>query len=337
VFWTQSNTTKVGHWLDWNYSGWKSKPLYQQLMALSDELDGDFSDTRVVYEHSVKNAHAGTIRVFEMLPYFTGRATLESVYLQATILAPMAWNIQAYVSKTPSCPFRQFSCPRYDLRAGLPRLYMLGVGDYIAVSEELRTQANILVEEGKLKRGKTFEPWEIFSLTDAPELAAVFDKAPEVISESNWRNAFISWFEEYQEGAAHQVVEGLLSESAIASLHKDSATKSFVWEDRDCRPKLEVDYGRLVLTTPCPGQAHFIRFAYHPAWWADSSDDLFPVSPGFIGLIPSKQTVVLSFGPQPLWILCGAISWIALVVLLFQSYHPCFSQVQRRAIEKPRA
>ena len=143
LWWASISINNFPNWVRWNYSGWTTKALYDDVQELSAELRkrGDFSSPRVVYEHNDVNEAAGTLRVFEMLPYFAGRATLESVYLQASILSPMIYHLQADVSKTPSCPFTYLDCPKQDIDGAWQRLRRMGVGELILTSEPALEQA----------------------------------------------------------------------------------------------------------------------------------------------------------------------------------------------------
>src|SRR5439155_1535215 len=77
-------------------------PTFRDLNA---HLRGDFRDPRVVYEHSPDHEALGTVRAFEDLPLFSGRSTLEGLYMQASPSAPFVFYVQSEVSNVNSCPF----------------------------------------------------------------------------------------------------------------------------------------------------------------------------------------------------------------------------------------
>src|SRR5438034_3769104 len=84
----QSHVSFIPSWINWNYSGFEQEvpsPTFRDLYAY---ICGGFRDPRVVYEHSPDHEALGTVRAFEDLPLFSGRATLEGLYMQASPTAP---------------------------------------------------------------------------------------------------------------------------------------------------------------------------------------------------------------------------------------------------------
>lgn len=313
IWWTNSWIVNLPSWLKWNYSGWTVKPLYEPLTGVSNAIRGSFSDPRVAYEHNDVNNGAGTVRVFEMLPYFSGRATLESTYLQATIVAPEVFYLQALISKTPSCPFREYPCPHFELGRAEPKLRDLGVGELILTTSELISDA---AKQTYLKEHGQFGPWRVFRLEPAADLVEVFTKPPELVTVPDWKKAFFDWFTAYT-GKENLLVQpepsaGLNSEELTALVGDRS-----VWQgDAGCAPSVTVEFNRIVLHTACPGKAHLLRFAYHPSFRADNGEKLFLVSPGFIGLVPKEKNVVLTFGRSPLWRFSSGVSVFSALLLL---------------------
>ncbi|MCC6220511.1 MAG: hypothetical protein IT291_04630 [Deltaproteobacteria bacterium] len=316
LWWTHIHVVSFPGWLQWNLSGWKSKELYPALTELSKELRGDFSLPRVVYEHNEISEAAGTTRVFEMLPYFANRSTLESVYAEANIVAPMIWYIQALVSKTPSCIFSHVKCPDYDIQKAIPKVKLFGVGELILVTDEVLAQARLneeLTEVGK------HGPWHLFRLIVQPELVEVFRQIPELSREANWKKQFLEWFIEH-EGNSPMLIHSGTSNPGMASFLKIKMLDTTIWEESDnCAPKVEVYFNHLKLQTNCAGKAHYLKFAYHPSWKADSGDQIFMASPGFLALIPSSDEVLLTFGESTLWFWADFVSIASALLLLAYS------------------
>ncbi len=279
LYWVSVNTQNFPHWVKWNYSGWTVKAPYPQLSALSGKLWGDFSMPRVMYEHSPKHGSSGTPRVFEMLPYFARRATLEGVYMQSTVLAPMIFRLQAEVSKEPSCPYGEMTgCPGFALDAAIPRLRLLGVQQLILISPEMLSEANLssdVASEGG------FGDWWLFRLKEQVSLAGVFHTAPRFLS-GDFKEEFLKWFNTY-DGKQPFLASGV---------DEEFQRQAAIWSAAaDCSPSVRVDFNRISLRTRCPGKAHYLKFAYHPTWRADTGDSLFLVSPGFLGIVPSRGEV----------------------------------------------
>ncbi len=326
VCWADFNINKFPGWANWNYSGWKSKSAYTDLSKLYGHLRADLSAPRVVFEHSSLNNRAGTTRVFEMLPYFANRATLESVYLQASILAPAAFLIQSEVSKEQSCPFNGFSCKTMNIGQSIERLKLLGVGQLILITEEAIKQAN---SSPDLEFEASYDIWNVYRLKQQPALAEVFSVTPISVSDNYWedwlkenvpdfhpslrkmlwKNFFYDWLKMFKTDLPMIVLDNHDSDwftAKIRDLGTDSTAR--------CNPKITAGINRLQLKTDCPGKAHFIKFSYHPGWQADTGDKLFLVSPGFIALIPSKNEVNFEFGGSFLWRAAGFVSVFSAII-----------------------
>jgi hypothetical protein len=106
---------KIESWIPWNYTGFESKRLWPAFSRVNDFLKGAANDPRVVYEHSPIHNGAGTTRAFESLPLFSGRSTLEGLYMQSSISAPFVFYIQSEISQKSSRPFPQYRYSNVNL------------------------------------------------------------------------------------------------------------------------------------------------------------------------------------------------------------------------------
>ncbi len=315
TYWTEQNISKLDSWLKWNYSSWSTKKLYPSVQAISKELNSDFSAPRVVYEHNQKNNEAGTPRVFEMLPYFANRGTLESLYTQATILAPMSYNIQALVSKSPSCPLTGYKCPHWNLKKSISKLKLMGANELILMTKEIKKEADQLtkIKNPPLKKGKTFTPWTLYKLTEEVNLVDTLTKPPVIISKKDWKKSFAIWFENYTPKSNFLIIKDLTPKEVLKNIKNKSSS---LWNGKNCKPKLKVDFGKIELDTNCPKVVHILKFSYNDSWGTNNKTKLFPISPGFIALIPNSEHITLNFGDSLLWEISNIISWFSLFILV---------------------
>jgi len=315
IFWVDKYNKQFSSWAKWNYSGWTVKPLYSKLKDLSAKLQGDFSMPRVIFEHNSRYNATGTTRVFEMLPYFARRSTLESLYMQSTILSPMVFHLQAEVSKGPSCPFWGLKCPKYNVAKAIARLRVMGVGELILSTKETIAQAR---QTNSLEEVTTIGPWTLFKMAQPTSLVDLFQRKPEFMNGGSpvtkvtlrpnfpeFKTKFYEWFKQYT-GEQPLLVVGV---------EEKYAKNEQVWEkDRKCHPKVTVNFNKITLNTTCPGKAHLLKFSFHPTWRADTGDQLFLASPGLMGIVPSKEEVQLSFGHSSLWRLATLLSLLTLLL-----------------------
>lgn len=314
--WGTRPIRSAAEWLQWNYSGWESKDLWPELKEVYADLRGDFNDGRVAYENNPDYETAGTMRVFEMLPYFTGRATLESVYLQASVVAPEIFYLQALISVRPSCPFMGYECKGWNLAEAEPHLRLLGVTELILSSPQLLAEA---AAAPFVRKRQQFPSMATFSLVPPPPLVETFRVPPQLVDSTNWQRRFYDWFATLTRETPLLVVQNEYLPSALATSLRNAPEKlPWIGTER-CEPKVRVQYNRIELETPCPGQAHLLKFSFHPAWSSSSGDPLFLVSPGFLGIIPSEKRVVLTFGGMWAWRLSDGATLITLIGVLFWS------------------
>lgn len=346
IWWASQNIVSYPGWLKWNYSGWKSKVAYASLEKIYSYLQGSFSDPRVVFEHNTINNLAGSIRVFEMLPYFTGRATLESLYLQASLLAPAAFLIQSEISKIPSCPFMQYRCLDTNIDAAEARLKLLGIGEIIFSSKDMQ---DLALKATFLRESFKSADWAVFSTKIRPSLVETFKTLPLFaedpawsardgsyplkiertsntnvinVDEKSWKAVFYRWLLNYQESFPMMLIEGLTtSPPHIADIYNKNSNGSFWLAPSDCKPKVQVDYNKIVLETDCPQYAHFLKFAYHPNWRSLNGDNIFMISPGFIALFPSERRTELVFMDKFSWQVANMLSFSTfLIYIIFYNW-----------------
>jgi len=60
----------IEKWIRSNYAGFENKRLWPSFASVNRFLKGGPDAPRVIYEHSMVHAGAGTVRAFEMLPFF---------------------------------------------------------------------------------------------------------------------------------------------------------------------------------------------------------------------------------------------------------------------------
>jgi len=312
LLWASQHGQHYKGWAIWNYSGWDAKPLYANLVNLSSALRGSFSDPRVIYEHaSEENNRAGTPRVFENLPYFANRATLESLYMQASPISGPVYAAQAMVSLKPSCPFPNFRCPKRNFPRQVEHLKLLGVRDLILVTPEIRAEveasdsARFLLRQG---------PWYLYRFNEEVSLVDFFTSVPELAPEVDWRYDAYDWFLNYSSQSRFRVLGSTLEKTQREDLVRESSSSDNIWiAPSDCRASVTPSFSGIELKTNCPGYAHFLKFSYNHSFVADSGDKPFLVYPGFIGIIPSATDVRLTFGAISFW---RFFSWLSLFAAL---------------------
>lgn len=306
LWWTQKNINNYPHWIRWNYSGWQNKKLYPNAKEVHNYLKGTFSDPRVIGEHHEILDQAGTIRLFEMLPYFSGRSTMESLYDQAIHTSQLGFYLQAKISIHPSCPIRGIVCPTVNFTDITPQLNILGVKNIILVSDDTKNK----IKEASIFKS-VFESgvFSVYQWNDFVPLVETLKEAPEFLeTDSNYKNIFYKWFTEYNGTQPHKIV---------AAANEIDFSKTLD-SDKLCSPTIDVQFNRMFLHTDCPGKFHYLKFAYHPSFQTNNDDKIYLMTPGFMGFIPKSKDTVIEFGHSLIWTFSLVLSIFTFVILLFR-------------------
>ena len=100
---------------------------------MADGLRGGVSDPRVAVEYNSIHERAGSIRMYETLPLFTGRSTLEGVYNQASLTTHSVYYLASELGAASPNPFKEIEYSRFDTPAALAHLRLFNVEDVVAL------------------------------------------------------------------------------------------------------------------------------------------------------------------------------------------------------------
>ena len=104
---------------------------------MTASLRGGVGDPRVAVEYGAEHEKAGSIRMYETLPFFSGRSTLEGVYNQASVMTHPVYYLASELGATSPNPFRKRDYSRFDTDAALAHLRLFNVSEVVAVSAQL--------------------------------------------------------------------------------------------------------------------------------------------------------------------------------------------------------
>jgi hypothetical protein len=283
LLWVQPKVSFIDDWAKWNYEGFEGKKVWPQYSAVQDFLKGTENDPRVVYENHERNNAAGTTRAFELLPYFSGRSTLEGLYMQSNPTSPFVFYIQSEISKQASCPFPDKKCTNFNLDKGLEHLKLFNVKHFIAITEDVKgalknsTQAKLVFES---------QPYEVYELlSDDAGYVVVPRYKPLYFPRENWKKRSYELFpDNYDVPIIFD--ESIKEEPAIV---RESLNQS-------CTVTSEVRQEEILFNTTCVGAPHVVRVSYFPRWKSENGEKIHLVSPSFMLIYPEKEQTRLYFG-----------------------------------------
>ena len=318
IVWTGMQTGPVSDWAKWNYEGFEAKAAWPVFQQINRKLKGDFNDPRVVFEHSELHNSFGSSRAFESLPLFSGRATLEGLYMQASISAPFVFYIQSEISQQKSVPFPQYSYSSLNYDRARPRLEMFNVRDLIIRSDYAKEA--IRLTEGYALRDTIgeYELWEL--TTNRNRYVEVLNYEPVLFPTASWKEDSHRWF---VDDSQLQIPLVFVSEDVSSAfppfrtLARDIGDPPRIpVETGNCTVQESIDNQEIRIETDCIGKPLLVKMSYHPNWHVDGADRVYLASPSFMLIYPAQSRVRLYYGPG-LWDRIGqALTVTGLIILL---------------------
>jgi hypothetical protein len=282
----------------YDYSGFEKKagwPVYQRL---SRHLGGGVGDPRVAYEHSPEHVTLGSERALENLPLFSGRSTLDGLYMQSSATAPFVYYVQSELSLESTCPLPDWGCARPDLDRGIAHLRMFNASHFIARSAEVTAMAR---RHPALTMELAAGEYEVFRLRESDGRYVVpLEVAPVLVRTATWKEAAFRWFKHAEPGAPVPVFgpTPVGSEAAGFAGVFDALPKEPPRRPLPPPPALEerIDVDRISVSGCRPGHPLLIRVSYHPRWRALTGETVFLAGPNLMLVFPRGRELELVFG-----------------------------------------
>src|SRR6266581_1731591 len=311
------NSRVLRFWIDWNYTGLESKELWPAFRELADSIRGTVASPRVAVEYGVIHERAGSIRMYETIPYFSGRSTLEGVYNQASLQTHSVYYLASELFASSPNPFRSRSYSRFDPVHAIPRLRLFNVGDVVAVSDVLK---DTLDARPDMRRTADIPPYSVFHLIDpGPGYVEPLAFTPVRSSREGWRDKAYRWFSRKPASPAHLV---FTDDPRFTLLEGDPyLPPPEVPLPGGVRVSAAVEDERITITTNRPGHPLLVKVSYHPRWRAEGADGPYLISPALRLVVPRQETVRLVYAGRAasdalgLLLSVGALATIALLVL----------------------
>ena len=323
VAWVNNSVTYIPQWIKWNYEGIEKKATYPTLMQLMNALKGKLSDPRIAYENSPQYERFGSMRIFESLPHFTHRATLEGLLLQTPVTSPFIYYIQSEISVAGTGVIPGYPYPTVNPQRGTLRLDLFNAQDLLTITPTVK---DALAKDPRWERTFDLPPYAIFHRKGAdPHYVRVPRYRPVAVETRRWKRDFHRWFAtdtalEVPIVAANTIPEGdrarfpLTSRSPTDLPHEPLGANCTIDEHIE---DLVIDF-----TTTCPGLPHEIAVSYYPNWRVEGARRVYMTSPAFMLVFPDGPHVRLVFRRV-------AIDWVG-IVATFAGLAFCFVPVRRR-------
>jgi hypothetical protein len=328
ILWSDGQSRLLRSWIAWNNSGLEAKDLGPAFRGVNEALRGGVGDPRVAVEFGTVHEGAGSVRVFETLPFFSGRSTLEGVYNQASVSTHAVYYLASLLGETSPNPFRSREYGRFDPDEAMARLRLFAVGDVVAVSP-LLTAA--LDRRPDLVRSATIHPYTVFHLRELSPYVEPVRFTPVRSSPVDWREKAYRWF------ARKPLPSSLLvftDDPKFPLVEPDEwlAPPAVPWPGGEgVKATAVVEAERIRITTNRVGHPLLVKVSYHPRWRAVNADGPYLVSPALMLIVPRAEQVTLTYaGRDTSDVLGTALSLGALAFLGWRI------RVERREERRPK-
>lgn len=316
----------VESWAKWNYEGYEAKATWPTFERINSFLKGNDSSPRVAYEKSHLYNSFGSDRVFESLPLFSGRNTLEGIHFASSLSSKPILFLQTELSRDILAPI-SYIFSRVNINALSRHLEMFNINHLIVVTEKTKES---LRKNTSFKEVFQLDRYSIFEFTgNVGNYVEIPKYLPVVFAGKDWREQFYEWFKSQE-----TLDVPLVPSSHITS--KDSKVfKSTTNDVHDLKRFMSDDFLSLrnkttpskitetitpfeiKFVTPYKGVPHIIKVSYFPNWKVSGADRIYPVSPSFMLVIPNQKEVTLTYGRTTADILGIIFTVVGLVVAGF--------------------
>ena len=291
VVYADAHSQVLRAWVDWNYTGLEAKELWPEFAAVAEGLRGSVGDPRVAVEYSAEHERAGSVRMYETLPLFAGRSTLEGVHSQASLLTHAVYYVASELGATSPNPFRKREYSTFDTESALRHLRLFDVSQVIALSPQLVAS---LDARGDARRGLRVPPYVVYDLAGGGGgYVEPLARAPVRSSRKGWRDKAYRWFTRKPLSKAYLV---FTDDPRFTVLERDEwLAPPEVPLPGGVEASATIGDEEIVVTTNRVGHPLLVKVAYHPRWHAEGADGPYLVSPALMLIVPRRPTVRLTY------------------------------------------
>lgn len=310
LVWVAPQVGPAPSWCKWNYEGFEAKKgPWEVFHRLNSAIAGSWRDPRVVFEHSSDHNQFGTTRAFESLPLFagdmqdpgTGRATLEGLYMQASISAPFVFYIQSEISQEKSCPFPQYTYATMDYQRAKRHLQMFNVRDLIIKSPQAKHALRLPQNAKDYELARTFGDYELWQLRSCPErYVEPLRFEPVLYTGKDWKPVAHQWFTTDSLLDVEVVFESKPTAEDRTRFKTVASLAELPRAPIDltgCKVEETITNNEVIIKTNWLHKPLLVKMSQHPNWHVEGADKVYLASPSFMIVYPNRETVRLYYGP----------------------------------------
>jgi hypothetical protein len=324
VGWVEANTTFIPSWIKWNYDGIERKPTYATLRKITDHLKGSLGDSRIAYENSPQYEKFGSMRIWESLPHFAGRPTLEGLLLQTPVTSPFIYYIQSEISLQGTGVIPGYPYPSVNPQRGTLRLDLFNARDLLAITPTVK---DALATDSRWERTLDLPPYAVFTRRGGdPHYVRVPHYRPVIVETRRWKKDFHRWFSTDAALSVPIVAADTVppAERPLFGLESASPTElPHVPITANCDIDERIENEAIDFTTTCPHLPHWIAVSYYPNWHVEGAARVYLASPAFMLVFPDGphlepgEAVTRGLAVAQPWV----VGWATVVILAVTGFN----------------
>ncbi len=311
ILYADGRSQVLRSWIDWNYTGLEAKELWPAFREVTQALEGTVADPRVDVEYAREHEKAGSIRMYETLPLFSGRSTTEGVYNQASLQTHPVYYLSSEVGPLSPNPFRKREYSHFDPQAALAHLRLFNVGDVIALSPQLVAALDARPEATRAAR---VPPYTVFHLDTPARYVEPLAFQPVRSPRRGWRDRAYRWFTRKPMSRAFLV---FTDDPRFTLVERDEwLAPPEVPLPGGVEVSEQVRDESIAIHTSRVGHPLLVKVSYHPRWKAEGADGPYLVSPALMMIVPRRPDVRLVYAKNASDLVGIAITLAAAVAAL---------------------
>jgi len=303
-------------WYRWNYSGYEAKVEWQALESLGTRYRGTVDDGRFLWEKQDQsdNKDFGSERGFENMELFTGHPTSEGIHYGSSMMARAATYLQSSYSKNPVDPEAERIYSEIDPDSWPARFSLLNARYIVTYSAEI---GSLFTAHKAFKPDSAIGKFSVFRFSNfkGHYVSVLPESSLSVVGTGSggFKTDYYRFFREY-ELYDYPFVSSTFADNTLKSLVKAGSGEWKTYAEYrnlslakvavagNLNPEGNADIANehvdnfsIDFDTGKPGSPHYIRVSYAPGWKSRHGEKIYPVSPGFMLIIPKTNHVELVY------------------------------------------
>jgi len=275
----------------------------------------------VGYEKCDAYHHYGGDRVFESLPLFSGRQTMEGIHYASSIASKCISFLQTEYSRDIKTP-RPYILSKMNPDALPAHLDLYNISQLILMTDKAKKaiETSSLFEKEKVLGAISIYRYKGCDnlYVDVPAIR------PVIYTGKDWVEDFFQWYKYPDRAGVLLVPKDFIKDEADRAVFSNETARmtglSRFRKDTLDKTKLkietDIDHLRIRFTTNRVGLPHLVKVSYFPNWQVKGANGVYPVSPHLMLVIPRDTEVILTY-ERSLWENVGTGMTITTLIILF--------------------